>query len=227
MPEATFTRRGRWLAAEFVVIVIGILTASVVDDWRQDRRDRASAETALALIAGDLERDSIEIAIFREATREQWEAALALTTLSPELPPDSVLELHGRTSISWNFRPTTSAFQSLQSSGRFELIDDPGLLDDILRYYDDRLVFLDDLRQYLRDAEGHYGSVSGRHVQLRPTAEGGSRWTIVTSVEEMTEDPELRAAASRVASRAGPIQGRFGEPFAGEIGAIRARILER
>jgi len=49
------------LAAEFAVIVIGILAALAVDDWRQSRNDRATERYILQGILSDLERDRDDI----------------------------------------------------------------------------------------------------------------------------------------------------------------------
>lgn len=53
-------RGGRW-AAEFILIVIGVLAALAVDDWRQRRTDRALEQHLLTGIAADVSRDLQDI----------------------------------------------------------------------------------------------------------------------------------------------------------------------
>ena len=52
-------RRARWLA-EFFLIVLGILTALAVDDWKQGREDRALERYILAGVREDLRRDTTD-----------------------------------------------------------------------------------------------------------------------------------------------------------------------
>ena len=52
-----YTERMRWLAVEFVVIALGMLSALAVDTWIQDRQDaRRAAEYRVRLMA-DLQAD--------------------------------------------------------------------------------------------------------------------------------------------------------------------------
>jgi hypothetical protein len=49
------------LVGEFVLIVVGVLAALAVDDWRESRGDRAMEQYLLQGIRADLTRDSIDI----------------------------------------------------------------------------------------------------------------------------------------------------------------------
>ena len=52
--------RGRWLA-EFLLIVVGVLAALWVDDWREARSDRALEQHLLQDIRDDLARDLSDV----------------------------------------------------------------------------------------------------------------------------------------------------------------------
>jgi hypothetical protein len=47
---------------EFLVIVIGVLMALAVDDWREQRESRTNERHLLSVMAGDLVQDSASIA---------------------------------------------------------------------------------------------------------------------------------------------------------------------
>jgi hypothetical protein len=49
-------RRGRWVA-EFVLVVVGVLAAFAIDNWRQSRTDTTVERHLLEGIAADLKRD--------------------------------------------------------------------------------------------------------------------------------------------------------------------------
>lgn len=57
---AKIFRKGRWLA-EFILIVVGVLAALAVDDWREDRADRAVELYLVQGIRADLDRDSLDL----------------------------------------------------------------------------------------------------------------------------------------------------------------------
>jgi hypothetical protein len=56
--------RVRFAAAEFVVIVAGVLVALGVDEWRQSRRDHALELQYAARLRADLQRDTTRFADF-------------------------------------------------------------------------------------------------------------------------------------------------------------------
>lgn len=58
------------LAAEFVVIVVGVLVALGVDGWRETRQNRAEEARLLASIEADLVADSVDIAQGMASTEE-------------------------------------------------------------------------------------------------------------------------------------------------------------
>jgi hypothetical protein len=63
-------RRGRWVA-EFVLVVLGVLAAFAVENWRQSRSDASVEQHLLEGIAADLARDleDLDIAILAARAR--------------------------------------------------------------------------------------------------------------------------------------------------------------
>ena len=85
------------LASEFVVIVLGVLVALAVADWRQSRADRQLEAYLIARLSDDLAAD-LELARLWTA-RRQWVLSALLSDLSDAAtdaqpfvePPDSIL----------------------------------------------------------------------------------------------------------------------------------------
>ncbi len=126
------------LAAEFLIIVIGVLSALAVDQWRDDRKDRELARFYLAALEDDLRADSSAIAQAVERAEEVGQAAVALDQLvrSADAPPDSLEFL---LEVEWllsavNVRPNTATFEDMTGSGNSRLLRNPELRNRLQRY---------------------------------------------------------------------------------------------
>jgi hypothetical protein len=127
-------------AAEFVVIVIGVLAALAADGWREDRIDLAAEAEFLARLRGDLQADTAELA---ETQRRIAMKYAVLTSLSQDrLDPDDVdptrlaADLAAATTWTWNFQTVHDVtFQELRSSGNLNLIRDAELRAQLSSYY--------------------------------------------------------------------------------------------
>ena len=90
----------RWVG-EFVVIVLGVLVAFGVDDWRQYRADRELEAHLLERLEEDLKADAADLALARTTVvRRQWLLGALLTDVEDgvgdarpyEPPPDSLVD---------------------------------------------------------------------------------------------------------------------------------------
>ena len=138
------TEKLRWLFAETLVVVLGILIALGLNDYRSNQQDRALEIDYVQRIQCAVESDLVRF-------RDEWQPRIrakraALEAILPvvrgQLPvPDDVatfLENVGRggmlgaTAQSWI---ADIAFQDLSSSGNFRLISDRDVKVATLRYY--------------------------------------------------------------------------------------------
>ena len=166
-------RRVPWsrLAAEFTVIVVGVLVALAADDWRQGAEERESAEAATALLIEDLRRDSVELARvvgYRPGTRPHMGRLLMYTDRS-DFPRDSAEFAMRRLLLSTPYNPVRSTFDLLIDQDRLRHIGDLGIQSGIVRYYDeyqDRVVMWSAL---YRRAFGLYGDAYAQYMS--PMAE--------------------------------------------------------
>lgn len=126
---------------EVLLIVIGVLIALFVDDWRRGIEDRQREVSLLSAVMLDLEADSLVIALEVERLPETLEALRVLRSLNPDdLPPrDSLDRIVALTMRYVPNRWHTTAFNALEQSGELRLIRDPGLLRELSVYYKDYL----------------------------------------------------------------------------------------
>jgi hypothetical protein len=81
--------RWRWLAAEFVVIVVGVLVALAVDDWQADAERRAAAERLIGTMEVDLAESVADLREAAASARVRQSALVEiLRRLGEPLPPE-------------------------------------------------------------------------------------------------------------------------------------------
>ena len=129
----------RWFAAEFLVVVTGILVAFALQAWYEGRRDADRERSYLAQLAADL-RDTDRLVATADA--ENRPADLAGTRLlrayyAPTPPPrDSILLWFVQASQYELVRPVTATVEALVTTGDLNLIRSDSLRTAIAAYLD-------------------------------------------------------------------------------------------
>lgn len=135
----------RWLFAETLVIVLGVLIALGLDDYRTNQYERRLAIDYIQRIQNDLSRDLDyidRIWVQRlKIKRESLEAIAPVIRRQVQLP-DDVEEfltlvarggIAGTSAASWY---TDTTFQDMRATGNLRLIKDPEIRAEISRYYE-------------------------------------------------------------------------------------------
>jgi len=124
---------------EFLVIVIGVLAALAVDEWRDEREDRESEAAYLSRLAVDIKRD---IEVFTdEAVVLQKKAAfiqgLLDNTIEQQFSDNPRTLMEAKVYSSFRGVPglVRSTFDELLSTGRLALIRDVDLRSALSEYY--------------------------------------------------------------------------------------------
>ena len=135
----------RWLLAELLVIVIGILIAFQVEEWRTNLADRRAEEISLKGILGDLNSDEEILNRKEQNFLDRIEAInLLIAHLNSDNERDSLtIAKHFRTlSIGEGATYNSTVYKGLVQEGRLSIVRDEDLRSQIQRYYDLRLVIL-------------------------------------------------------------------------------------
>lgn len=129
----------RRLAAEFVVIVVGVLVALGVDAARDARADRVREATYLGQLQADLSETADHLAEAISVDQRARDGADRLTVAlnASGLPPSDSLAswLAAATNSSASFYPTMGTVTALVESGELRLIRDEDLRRRVLRYH--------------------------------------------------------------------------------------------
>lgn len=136
MARRPSTRVAR-LASEAFVIFAGVAVALAADDWRETRGERREVARSLAIIATDLQRDSLQVSLTQDGARQQAESGMWLLDRwkAERVPTDSahaVLRVFDQAP-----RPSFShaGYEGLSNGNRLGLIGSDELRDALFEYY--------------------------------------------------------------------------------------------
>lgn len=164
MPTLNLSNQSlRWLLAELLVIVLGILIAFQVEEWRTDLADRRAEEISLSAFLRDLNSDAQILDRKGDHFQQRIEAINQLIAhLNHSAERDSLtIAKHFRTlSLGSGATYNTSAYSGLVQEGRLSIIRDENLRNQIQRYYDLRLVILTGMEEGAESLRSDFGQVA-------------------------------------------------------------------
>lgn len=127
--------------AELMIIVIGVLIALAVDEWRDNIQLEKQRVHILSALLVDLEEDRKDYEDFNTTSRRRWQAAQFLLSYSTteglksggwsESPGEAVFRL----AYSARVQTTRSGFTEMISAGARMAVHDDELRSQILKYY--------------------------------------------------------------------------------------------
>ncbi len=126
-------------ATEFVVIVVGVLAALAVDQWRDERNDSKTEAEYLSRLRVDVEADIEQFYSFEQIleTKARLLQSLLDDTINSEFAhdPRSLMEAVQYSSFIALPDSVSTTFDELQSTGRLALIQDLAQRDALSKYY--------------------------------------------------------------------------------------------
>ncbi len=129
----------RWLFAELLIVVLGILIAFQVDEWRSSRSAQNSVRNSLAAILVELEDEGNNIQAYIHINRVQSTASQALLNHilnSNSLDANFIKEKYAEVRRTRLWEPHSSSYSSMRDSGNFSLIQDESLQVGLFDYYE-------------------------------------------------------------------------------------------
>jgi len=131
------------LGLEFVVVVVGILVALAVDDWRQARADRALEQHLLTSLIQDLEADSSDAALQDGASRRVFESAARLLAVidsqiagtSPQSSVQGLSQHLARLVFLAELEISDGTYAEMIATGSLRVLRDPDLRRQVSQYY--------------------------------------------------------------------------------------------
>jgi hypothetical protein len=131
--------RARWFAAEFLVVVTGVLVALALNAMFQARQDARNESKYLALLSRDMKHTTAQLeekAAFEAA--QLHDGVAAYRALSGSTPPEKPVVVSAALSKLTVRRTVTlrdAAYEDLLATGNLRLIRNRELRDDIVEFY--------------------------------------------------------------------------------------------
>lgn len=144
-------RTARWFAAEFTVVVAGILVALALSSWAEDRRDAKREQAYLQQLAADLDASD---AILSEAVafvvaRAESSARIVQSFWHEQQVVDRAIVKDLKVPRSTRrFRPILGTAEALISSGDMRLVHTGALRTQILAYVESMRTHLEDINRF-------------------------------------------------------------------------------
>jgi hypothetical protein len=200
----------RWLFAELVVVVVGILIAFQVEEWRSERLDRQAEKDLLENLLSDLELNELGFENYLNALTTQTDATIDLVDYldgSPSRSNEELLQIFISLHTSWGWTPTKPTYRSWIASGRPELISDETLRADLFFFYEAWENYIVNLTESWGDvfeafreasskdyfAVSERGSEPGKYIRRRQ---------LVQPIEDIPRDSEFMSRMNKLGERA-------------------------
>jgi hypothetical protein len=159
----------RWFAAEYLIVVVGVLTAFALSAWWQSRQDRDRETSYLHQLASEL---AATVALMNEADSASipWERTHARITQAfyadSVTPGDSIYDRIGQSIVQPNMpTPVLGTAKALSSTGDLRLIENEGLRFEISTYVE---VSELEAEKQLRYFDMFFAAVQGLAESLSP-----------------------------------------------------------
>lgn len=195
----------KWLAAELIVVVLGILIAFQIDEWRSELGNRDRVATALEAILSDLDVGEREYDAWLEQvniSHQNTNAFVQLLWNKEELDSAALtphLQLWSYPTRYW--APTATAFNGTRDNGDFAAIRDIDLQKSLVYYFDVLEPFLLERRQEGQRQRSEFLAILMQTSTLVPDAEfaENSKFSsrLVGDARELKANVELNNALVR------------------------------
>jgi len=192
----------RRASTEFVVIVIGVLAALAVDQWRNENEDRRIEAEYLARIKEDLRADIDKFHILEKIFAIKFQTTRGLrdhpeSDLLSKSPDDLLQDLvfSGYVALPDSISTT---FDELMSTGRFALIQSVNQRDALSQYYSG----FEHISEIMFEPPGGYKKILWEsfpgELLLRSQSwrEATSPQEIRDGMQKLLADPRLKTAAN-------------------------------
>jgi hypothetical protein len=139
--NTSFRKYAAYAVGELLLVVVGILIALQIDNWNDDRKERAVLESYLESIARNIREDLGELRPLRKHRLEARHAAAMFDLLRTRdrFDVNEIYFLNQMRELSTRemfFNANTSGFEALKSAGVLNRLQGSGIERLLSRYYD-------------------------------------------------------------------------------------------
>ena len=169
-----------YATGEIVLVVIGILIALQVNEWRDQYRSRQKELITVHLLIDDLQADVNDLQVFQHMLKNQQNTTDSLLNYIPHIASkDTLAKLAKRAINIWNYRSTHPTYDGLKESGQLDIISNQAIRTKIISYFDESIPYLEDLRIEYRQENNRAQDALSKYFGNIKSADGD--WVYTTS----------------------------------------------
>lgn len=137
----------KYALGEIFLVVIGILIAFQVNEWRDHQRLRTREKKSIELLIADLENEKEIFTLYRNRIDQQERSIITfLKGVSLGAPKDSLSKYAFRATNQFLYRTNNPTFDGMRQNGELSLIRNDSLRNAIVQYFDSRITYLNELQ---------------------------------------------------------------------------------
>ena len=129
----------KYAIGEILLVVIGILIALQINNWNDQRKERAQEQEYYCLLYEELAQDKEQLKNLKTLTKERMNGAnLAISEIQKEEPNLEVLGKNWLIAIRLSertFQPNDATYQDIKSSGNLNTIKDKTITKRLNKYF--------------------------------------------------------------------------------------------
>lgn len=153
----------RWLIAELLIVVLGILIAFQIEEFRVRISDRALEQSLVGNLIVDLERYIRDFEAFNRTLTTSLESSVdVIEHLESGQPrdPNLLIDQFSNATRVWNWRTMSPAYDGWRNSNRPNLISNEELRTDLQSFFDSYLAYFEIRSQRYIQVQREFISVS-------------------------------------------------------------------
>lgn len=134
LTENKFSKYLIYAIGEIVLVVIGILIALSINNWNEEKKDKAESVKILKKLQAEFETNKTELDASIHYHQQQHEAAVKIEDLfdpNHKITADTIANQVLQLFVDWKFEPRQSITTSALASGKIALINNDSLTDNI------------------------------------------------------------------------------------------------
>lgn len=198
-----------WLIAEMTVVVLGILVAFQIEEWRSDNNEREIEIALLENMISDIEGEQFNFRNYRDLIKESTESGAELFSYLKSGNPrsaDEIRRLWISTVNEWRWRKTSPTYTGWRESGRPDLISNESLRARLFGFHEQYLEYLDEETKRYQQARLDFVSASRNDLEIHPEfneeLDSFSRnLSVVHPLSELPRNPEFFPKLNQLMSR--------------------------
>jgi|GEM_PF-1995970 len=195
-----------WLFAELLVVVLGILIAFQVEEWRTNLSDRQQERAVLENILADLRNEKPLLLEYRDAAHSARTAGIELREYLEAASPRDESTLRplitgARQFFNWN--KSSPSYFGWANSNQPGLISDTALRQQLYLYHEILLAYLVDRTDILNEYRQAYLEVVYLDIEFpmhinESTGEGRIMSRLIPPLDAIPRDPRFNSYLNRL-----------------------------